>query len=58
MSFLLRLGRLLPPKSPILGNFETKGLGLKSPNLGDLGGFPNSSSERTASVELTLENQH
>lgn len=39
MSFLLRLGRLLPPKSPKLGNFETKGLGLKSPNLGDLGGI-------------------
>ena len=28
----------MPPKSPILGDFETGNVGSKSPILGDLGG--------------------
>ena len=54
MSFLLRCQRLLPPKSPILGDFENGVLAQSPLRVGDLGGFPNLQSQRTASVELTF----
>jgi len=34
----LRFSRLLPPKSPILGDFETGALTQSPPLVGDLGG--------------------
>ena len=40
--FSLRFERLLPPKSPILGNFEPEILAQSPSLVGDLGGFPNS----------------
>ena len=49
--FSLRCRRLLPPKSPILGDFEPEILARSPPNLGDLGGAMNCNEV----VEFTLK---
>ena len=40
--FSLRFERLLPPRSPILGNSEPEILAQSPSLVGDFGGFPNS----------------
>ena len=52
--FSLRFERLLPPKSPILGDFEPEILAQSPSLVGDLGGSPDLQPQRKASSNSRL----